>query len=113
MKTSKAKPLGDKRTASKEAAAVFPKDLDHYDAMTVLRDRLLGLSCAINGASIAEAHDRNGLQQLMADVVGSFEVLREVFGRERGLQTQRNESHDAKIKERLRATGLQRRTEHC
>ena len=40
-------------------------DVNHYDALTVIRDRFFGLRCAINGAGIASRADRSGLQQLV------------------------------------------------
>ncbi len=37
------------------------RDLDHYDALTVVRDRCLGLRCAISGAGISEVEDTSAL----------------------------------------------------
>ncbi len=65
------------------------RDLDHYDALTVIRDRCLGLRCAINGAGIAETEDVSGLQQLAVDLIESFNELCSVFAEERGLQARK------------------------
>jgi hypothetical protein len=65
------------------------RDLDHYDVLTVIRDRCLGLRCAISGAGVAEAEDLSGLQQLVADLIESFNELCSAFAEERGLQARK------------------------
>jgi hypothetical protein len=69
--------------------SVEAQDLDHYDALIVVRDRCLGLRCAINGAGIAEDEDRNGMQQLVSDLIESFNELCSAFAEERGLQVRK------------------------
>ncbi len=77
--------ISDARNGRGEAS-VKTRDLDHYDALTVVRDRCLGLRCAINGAGISEAGDRGGMQRLAEDLIESFDELCSAFAEERGLQ---------------------------
>jgi hypothetical protein len=72
-----------------KGSEVETRDVDHYDALTVIRDRCFGLRCAIRGAGISEAEDRNGLLQLAADLIESFNELCSAFAEERGLQVRK------------------------
>jgi hypothetical protein len=42
--------------------------LDQQDLLAAVKARVSGLRCAINGASIANDSDRQGLQQLIEDI---------------------------------------------
>ncbi len=74
--------------ASKDQGKALPatSDLDHYDALTTVRDRCLGLRCAIVGATIAEEEDRNGILQLAVDLIESFDELCSTFANERSIK---------------------------
>lgn len=48
-------------------------ELDQLDAFVVIRDRFFGLRCAIGGASIANADDRQGLLQLADDLASELD----------------------------------------
>ena len=65
---------------------VIEKDLEHFDALFLIRDRFFGLRCAIHGADIARIEDRSGLQQLAADLIETFNELCSTFAEERGLK---------------------------
>jgi hypothetical protein len=56
--------------------------LDHQDVLASLKARVSGLRCAINGASIANDFDRQGLQQLVEDIWDDVHSLSYVDGRE-------------------------------
>jgi hypothetical protein len=72
-----------------KGSEVETRDVDHYDALTVIRDRCWGLRCAIAGSSIADDKDRSGLQQLTIDLIESFNELCSAFAQERGLQVRK------------------------
>jgi hypothetical protein len=63
-------------------------DLDHYDALTLIRDRLLGLRCAIKGARVADSADRLGLLQISEDTLRDLSKLCDAFASERGVRTE-------------------------
>jgi hypothetical protein len=50
-------------------------DLDHYDALTRLRDRFFGLRCAIKGAEYSNRSERDGLRQLADDLMKELTSL--------------------------------------
>ncbi len=74
---------------TQNAVSFGTSDLDHYDALTVIRDRCLGLRCAIAGAHIAETGDQHGLMQLATDLIEGFDVLCSSFAEERGIKARR------------------------
>jgi hypothetical protein len=67
-------------------APVEVRDLEHYDALTVFRDRCLGLRCAIGGAHIAEMEDQDGLMRLATDLIEGLNALCSAFAEERGIK---------------------------
>jgi hypothetical protein len=81
----------DERRASwrqpvKSARSTQPRDIDHYDALAVIRDRFFGLRCAINGAGISSHADRCGLQQIAEDIADSLGDLCAAFSAERDVR---------------------------
>jgi hypothetical protein len=70
----------------KSARSTQPRDIDHHDALALIRDRFFGLRCAINGASISNHADRSGLQQLAEDIADSLSQLCAAFSAERDVQ---------------------------
>jgi hypothetical protein len=69
------------------ATTTTKADLDHYDALALIRDRVSGLRCAIRGARIADDADRVGLLQITEDVVRDLSKLCRIFAAERDVQT--------------------------
>jgi hypothetical protein len=74
------------RIGGEMARSRLANDVDHYDALTQLRGQLFGLRCAINGADIASDADRDGLRQLVSEVIQSLIAIRAAFASERAIQ---------------------------
>jgi hypothetical protein len=89
MAKDKLKRRASLQPADRNGPSTEIRDLDHYDALTVIRNRCLGLRCAIDGAGVAEAEDLSGLQQLAADLIESINVVCSAFAEDRGLQARK------------------------
>ncbi len=77
---------GSIATGRSNKALVATGDLDHYDALITVRDRCWGLRYAIVGATVAEDENRNGVLQLAADLIESFNELCSTFANERDIR---------------------------